>query len=176
MISTSVAGMSGTPSASEHNACGAIPAARNSSSHASMRCLRDGGHLRRSRRKPRADREHHLLDVVGQRFLEREGHDLPQARLARGGQRGFRRQHVDGVDQRRAAPAGERRPARTATVPRPRRADEPPGARRMRPRLQCRRRPNERRTFLPSYSTPRLRNSARVIPLRSRCSTERIVS
>ena len=71
--------------------------------------LRDGGDLRRSGREPRADRERHLVDVVRQRLLERERRDLPQACLARGGQRGLRGEHVDGVHERRAAPAGERR-------------------------------------------------------------------
>ena len=73
MMSTSVAGISGMPSASEHNAFGSIPAARNSREPSVHSLSRDGGNLRRSRGKPGADREHHLVDIVGQRFFEREG-------------------------------------------------------------------------------------------------------
>ena len=136
---------------------------------------RDGGNLCRSRGESGADREHHLIDIVGQRFFERERDELTQARLARSGQSGFGRKDVDGVDERRAAPTGERRLCRLQTG-RVRDCRRAARWRRMHPRSQCRHRPYEGTTFLPSYSTPRLRNSARVIPLRSRCSTERIVS
>ena len=88
---------------------------------------RDGGNLRRSRGKPGANREHHLIDIVGQQLFEREGDELTQARLARSRQRGFGRKDVDGVDQRRAAPAGERRLCRLQRAV-PETADEPPGA------------------------------------------------
>ncbi len=89
--------------------------------------FRDRGNLRRSRGEPGANREHHLIDIVGQRFFERERDELTQARLARSGQRGFGRKNVDGVDQRRAAPAGERRLCGLQRAA-PETADEPPGA------------------------------------------------
>ena len=55
-------------------------------SHASMRSFATAATCVVPDGKLRADRKHHLLDVVGQRLLERERRDLPQPRLTRGGQ------------------------------------------------------------------------------------------